>query len=158
MKRHAEEANYWQTTVSPSRSQGEIMELLNDFGTSNYQITQGRTLGSVAWLVRFEWIGHSYRFIFTPLDCKKPEIVHSFGGDRRPHKEQALYQMGRIAIHFVKAILMAAEAHPHALFGFMELPHTSSGNGLPLTAGELDIIELQSMLPALPAPLIEMNN
>jgi hypothetical protein len=148
----AEDSNYWQTLVRSSKSQGEIMELLNDFGASNYQITQGRTGEKLAWLIRFEWMGRSYRFLFTPLDCRDPDAVHSFGGGRRAHQEQAVYQMGRIAVWFVKAILTAAEAHPHALFGFMELPESRGPSGLPATAGELDISGITSALPALPAP------
>jgi hypothetical protein len=155
MNRFAEDANYWQTTVRPSKSQSEIMERLDDFGASQYQVTQGRSLGRVAWLIRFEWREHSYRFIFVPLECKKGDVIHSFGGKRRPHHEQALYQMGRIAVHFIKAILTAAETHPYALFGFMELPGTASEHGMPLTAGEMDISQVQSMLPALPGPTVE---
>lgn len=56
--------------------------------------------------------------------------------------------MGRIAVHFVKAILTAAEAHPHTLFGFVELPEAEMHpGGLPVTAGELDASGLTSALP-----------
>ena len=150
--RHAEDANYWQTTIRPSKSQGEIMELLDDFGADGHQLTQGRAGDKLAWLIRFQWMGRSYRFMFAPLDCRNPDAVHSFGGKRRAHHEQAMFQMGRIAVYFVKAILTAAEAHPHALFGFMELPGTSGPSGLPSTAGELDVSGVRSALPALPAP------
>jgi len=146
--RFAEKANYWATTVHPTKSQGEIIELLEEFGAVNYQMMQGQVSGRFAWLIRFEWQGRSYRFTFTPLECKAPDKVKTFGSKRRAHLEQSKFQMGRIAVHFTKAILTAAEAHPHALFGFMELPETVSEGGLPRTAGELDISGVVSALPA----------
>ncbi|MEM7342988.1 MAG: hypothetical protein AAF485_01985 [Chloroflexota bacterium] len=147
--RYAEQANYWQTTVHPAKSQGEIIELLEDFGATNYQITQGQAQSQYAWLIRFEWQSRSYRFTFTPLVCEYPDTERKFGGKKRTHLEQSKYQMGRIAVHFVKAILTAAETHPHALFGFMELPETASNGGLPRTAGELDTGGIVSALPEL---------
>lgn len=146
MIRFAEDANYWSTTVHPAKSQAEIIKLLEDFGAGNYQLLQGRAGTQTAWLIRFEWNGHSYRFIFTPLECKSPDSVRKFGDKRRTHREQSRYQMGRIAVHFTKAILTAAEAHPHALFGFMEIPDTEGSQGIPLTAGELDISGVISSL------------
>lgn len=136
--RYAEDANYFQTTIHPAKSQGEIIELLEDFGAINYQIMTGQAQGRFAWMVRFEWQGKSYRFAFTPLECKSPDAIKKFGTKRHSHAEQSKYQMGRIAVHFTKAILTAAEAHPHALFGFMELPETATDGRPPKTAGELD--------------------
>jgi hypothetical protein len=78
-------------------------------------------------------------------------MVNSYGGKRRTHEEQARFQMGRVAVWFVKAILTAAEAHPHALFGFMEPPAGGSG-GLPPTAGELDVEGIAGALPAIELP------
>jgi len=43
--RFAEDGNYWQTTVHPAKSQAEIMELLEDFGTFNMIISQGQAQG-----------------------------------------------------------------------------------------------------------------
>jgi hypothetical protein len=146
--RYAEDANYWQTTVSPYKSQGEIMELLDRFGAANMAVTQGKAGENLAWLIRFEWRGATYRFTFTPLPCRSPDKVSSFSGTRRAHDKQVVYQMGRIAVHFVKAILTAAEAHPHALFGFVELPEAGTyPGGLPVTAGELDVRDLVAALP-----------
>ncbi|MBN2390748.1 MAG: hypothetical protein JXR84_08495 [Anaerolineae bacterium] len=154
--RYAEDANYWMTTVHPAKSQAEIIELLDNFGATNYQISQGGTAGrgrnAIAWLIRFVWNDHSYRFLFTPLECRAPEKISSFGGKRRAHSDQAIYQMGRVAVHLTKAILTAAEMHPHALFGFMELPGTDAG-GIPHTAAELDIAGIASALPV-PTALI----
>ena len=42
--RFAEKANYWATTVHPAKSQGEIIELLEEFGAVNYQMMQGQSL------------------------------------------------------------------------------------------------------------------
>lgn len=150
MRRYAEEANYWSTSVHPAKSKGEVEEMLDNFGATQQMTVKGKAKGRLAWLIRFEWEGRSYRFTFTPLECEYPQKVSSFGGRRRSHTEQAEYQMGRIAVHFTKAILTAAEAHPHALFGFMELPH--GGEGAPSTAGELDISGVVSALPALMLP------
>jgi hypothetical protein len=147
--RKAESANYWKTTVHPAKSQADIMVMLEDFGSTNMMITQGRADEKTAWLIRFEWRGQSYRFVFIPLECEHPERVTNFGGKRRRHPEQARYQMGRIAVHFVKAILTAAEAQPHALFGFLELPEAGvHPGGVPMTTGELDVSGLARALPA----------
>lgn len=147
MKRYAEDHNYFETTVHPSKSQAEIIELLEDFGATNYITQQGKAGGKLAWLIRFEWEGQSYRFVFTPLDCRYPNQTKSFSGKRRTHDEQARYQMGRIATHFVKAILTAAEANPDALFGFLELPTVASRGGVPVTAAELGAEGLTKALP-----------
>ena len=149
--RYAEDANYWSTTVHPAKSQATIIETLEDFGANSYQIMQGQAGGRFAWLVRFEWHGRSYRFAFTPLEPEFPEKLSAFGGKRRTHEAQTRRQMGRIATHFVKAVLTAAEADPHALFGFMELPDTATTGGLPRIAAELDTSGIVSALPVLPA-------
>lgn len=151
--RHAEEANYWDTTVHPAKSLGEIQELLTDFGADSMIVSQGQSAGRFAWMVRFQWQGRSYRFVFTPKECKFPNKISTFAGKRRVHSEQAKHQMGRIAVWFVKAILTAAEAHPHALFGFLELPGAGTG-GLPPTAGELDVNGLTGMLPGIDLPML----
>lgn len=146
----AEEFNYWQTTVGLGKSQGEIVGLLEDFGADSQMIAQGQARGEYAWLVRFSLRGASYRFVFIPLKCRAPDKISSFGGKRRAHRDQARHQMGRIAVHFTKAILTAAEAQPHALFGFLELPAVAQHpGGLPVTAGELDVAGLVSGLPEL---------
>jgi hypothetical protein len=152
--RFAEDANYWSTTVHPAKSLGEIQEMLEDFGADNQMVTQGQAGGRFAWVVRFEWQGRGYRFLFTPLPCKYPDKVWSFDRKKRKGSEQARYQMGRIAAWFVKAILTAAEAHPHALFGFLELPGAMSGAGLPPTAGEIDVDILTNRLPAIRLPMM----
>ena len=158
--RYAEDANYWDTTVHPAKSQAEIVELLEDFGTSNMMITQGQAGGMVAWMVRFEWQGAVYRFTFVPLDCRNPDKESSFGGKRRKHTDQARFQMGRIAVHFVKAVLTAAEAHPHALFGFIELPGMGTySSGLPVTAGEVGVERLVGALPPIEGgPLLSLGS
>jgi len=144
--RYAEDANYWTTTVHPAVSQGEISELLDNFGASAVMVMQGQSNGKYAWMIRFQWQEKSYRFAFTPLTCKNPEKVISFSGKKRSAADQSRYQMGRIAIHFVKAILTAAEANPAALFGFLELPGVRNGS-MPVTAAELDVDELTGALP-----------
>jgi hypothetical protein len=148
--RFAEEANYWNTTVHPAKSQAEIVERLEEFGATNLVTAQGRAGERLAWMIRFEWNEATYRFTFVPLECRSPDKVSSFSGRRRDHAKQSEYQMGRIAAHFVKAILTAAEAHPHALFGFIELPAMQAHpNGLPYTAGELNVAGLTAALPSL---------
>lgn len=148
--RYAEEANYWSTTVHPAKSQADIMVMLEDFGSTSIMVTQGQAGDRLAWMIRFEWQSRTYRFVFVPLKCKDPDKESSFSGKRRSHHTQARYQMGRIAVHFVKAILTAAEAHPHALFGFLELPEAGSRpGGAPMTAGELDVEGLTAALPSI---------
>jgi len=148
--RFAKEANYWSTTVQPAQSQAEIVERLEEFGATNLVMAQGRAGERLAWMIRFEWNAATYRFTFAPLECRHPDKTANFGGKRREHARQSEYQMGRIAAHFVKAILTAAEAHPHALFGFIELPALQTHpNGLPYTTGELNVAGLTAALPAL---------
>lgn len=160
--RFAEDANYWDTTVHPARSQGEISEMLEKFGADAVMIAQGKAGGRFAWLVRFQWQGRNYRFAFTPLVCRVDSKLSSFGGKQRMHIEQAAYQMGRIAVNFVKAILTAAEAQPQALFGFMELPGAAgdrvAGTGLPPVAAEIDVSALISAAPLLQLPFTIGDN
>jgi len=145
--RFAEDANYFDTTVHPAKSLGEIQEMLDDFGAENVMVIQGQAGGKAAWMIRFMWLGKPYRFLFTPLDCRNPDNQKTVGGKKLTNAERAKYQMGRIAVHFVKAILTAAEAHPHALFGFMELSVGHAKSQIPPTAGELDISGLTKALP-----------
>jgi hypothetical protein len=146
--RYAEDANYWDTNVHPAKSLGEIQELLDDFGADAIMTTQGQNQGRFAWLIRFQWLGRSYHFVFTPLTCRFPNEVNSFDKKRRSHDEQAKYQMGRIAVWFVKAVLTAAEAQPGALFGFLELPGASKGS-VPMTTADLEVDGLTAALPGI---------
>jgi hypothetical protein len=149
----AEEFPYFDTTVSPAKSQGDVVELLEAFGADAVMVAQGTAGGKYAWLVRFQWQGRNYRFEFTPLQCRNPLKDRSFGGKRRSFAEQARWQMGRIAVHFTKAILTAAEAHPGALFGFLEITAGSSApGGLPPIASQLDVSALANTTPLLPDP------
>jgi uncharacterized protein YwbE len=150
--RFAEDANYFDTTVHPAKSLGEIQEMLDDFGAENVMVVQGHTGGKVAWLIRFMWLGKPYRFMFTPLECRTPGNQRTVGGKKITNADRAKYQMGRIAVYFVKAILTAAEAHPHALFGFMELSVGQAAGQLPPTAGELNVDGLVKALPEINMP------
>jgi hypothetical protein len=154
--RWAEDANYWDTTVQPGNSQGEIIALLEEFGAESLMVGQGNAGGRFAWLIRFHWKDANYRFVFTPLECETPDTIRSWGGKRRTHAEQARYQMGRIAVHFVKAILTAADAQPGALFGFMELP-AATRSGVPPVAAELDVSTLLDAAPLIQLPEITVN-
>lgn len=147
--RFAEDANYWTTSVSPFVSQGEIYAMLKAFSTEGMIITQGQTTdGREALLVRFGWLGESYRFAFIPLKCREPEKTRVVKGEKRSHGEQAVYQMCRIAMHGVKAILTIAESTPAVLAGFKELPGVGHhDDGLPYTMGELSTHELTAALP-----------
>lgn len=153
MKRFAEDANYWTTTVMPGTSQGEISDLLEQFGATAVIIITGQVQGRIAWVIRFQWEGRSYRFLFTPLTCRKPEISYSFSGKRRTVLEQSKYQMGKVAVNFVKAVLTAAETTPAALFGFLELPAVTQ-SGMPATAAELDVDGLTAALPEINIKLL----
>ena len=155
--RYAEDANYFDTTVHPAKSLGEIQEMLDDFGAQNVMIVQGNAGRKVAWLIRFMWLDKPYRFVFTPLECRAPDLLRSVGGKRITNTERAKYQMGRIAVHFVKAILTAAEAHPHALFGFMELSVGQPVGQLPPTAGELNVDGLIQALPGISIPQLTVT-
>lgn len=126
--------------------------MLGEFGADSIMTVQGQTGGKFAWMIRFQWHDHSYRFLFTPLSCMYPNKISSFGGKRRAHDEQAKYQMGRIAVNFVKAILTATETLPGALFGFIELPAGHPGE-IPHVASEVNISMLPRMMPLLPANL-----
>lgn len=147
MKRFAEDQPYWDTTVAPSKSQGEIIEMLESFGAENTVFMSGQSQGKQAWVIRFQLESRVYRFLFTPLDCKYPLLSRSYGGKRRLATDQAKYQMGRRAVYMVKAILTAAQDDPAALFGFLELPGVRNSAGLPATAAELNVDELTSSLP-----------
>lgn len=105
MKRYAEDSNYWNTTIAPAKSQAEIRQLVENFGATNPAIMQGEVRGQPAWMVRFDWHGYTYRYIFTSLECKEPNRMDFFGWKRHSHADQACFQMGREAVDFVKAVL-----------------------------------------------------
>lgn len=147
MKKFAEDMSFFDTSVPPGKSLGEIQTLLEEFGADNYQVSQGQSGGKYAWLIRFTWMGKPYRFAFTPIDCRQPQLVRSYAGKKRINEEQSRWQMGRIAFNFCKAILNAAEMHPHALFGFMEISAGTQPGCLPRTAGEMDVDDLVKALP-----------
>ncbi len=155
MKTYAEQSPYWDTTVSPAKSQGEILELLTDFGAEATMIGQGESHGQFAWMVRFAWLGRSYRFVFTPLPLQNPGKLYTVSGRHATAEDRARQQMGRIALNFVKAILTAAQMNPDALFGFLELPNARPGSAVPATAAELDVsvlISASADLFVLPPP------
>jgi len=156
--RYAEDSNYWDTTVHPSKSQGEIVEMLEDFGAEQIMSVQGQSAGKYAWMIRFRWNGANYRFIFSPKECRTPTKVSTFGGKKRVHPDQARYQMGRTAAWFVKAILTATEERPESIFGFMELPGGGAHpSGIPYIASELNVSELVSLAPPSPEMLFLLN-
>jgi hypothetical protein len=148
MKSYAEQSPYWETSVHPAKSQGEIIELLESFGATAIITGQGTNSGRFAWLVRFQWGERSYRFVFTPLPLLYPGKVYTVSGKRLNAEDRARYQMGRIAMNFVKAVLTAAEMDPAALFGFLELPGARNHpGGMPFTAAELNVSGLVALLP-----------
>lgn len=103
--KYAEDLNYWQTTVHPATSEGEISELLENFGaTAIVKMTGQSPDGQYLWIIRFQFEGRAYRFSFTPRPCRIPAKTYSFGGKRRTASEQSRYQMGRIALGVVKAV------------------------------------------------------
>lgn len=148
MMRFAEDANYFMTTVHPANSMGEIQALLDDFGATSINTMTGQNGDKVVWMIRFRWLDKTYRFTFTPLNCRAPEKVLTVAGKKRSALDQSKYQMGRIAVYCVKAILTAAEAMPAALFGFAELAVTND-QGMPATVYELNIDGLTRALPDL---------
>lgn len=151
---YAEDSNYWETTVHPAKSWAEIEEMLEEFGVSETMTVKGRLEGRPGRMIRFNWRKESYRFEFVAKKCRQPSKVTSFGGKRRTHTDQAEYQMGREAVNFVKAILIAAKSQPLTLFAFQELPGAAGrrGAGLPPIAGELDTSKLVATLPPLLSP------
>lgn len=145
--RYAEQANYFQTTVHPATSMGEVQAMLDDFGADAIQTMSGSANDRSYWMIRFRWMGKFYRFTFQPLICENPEKVITVGGKRRTTVEQSKYQMGRIAVNAVKAVLTAAEAMPGALFGFTELPATNE-DGFPVVVSEINLESFSNLLPA----------
>jgi hypothetical protein len=153
--KYAEDMNYWDTTVHPAKSKGEIEEMLEDFGAESIITGSGKTSeGVYAWMIRFQWRGHAYRFLFTTAACRWPGKVMTYAGKKRTNEEQAKYQMARAAYWFVKAILTAADFQPAALFSFLELPAARPG-AIPPVASELDVEELTGRLPAIELPRLE---
>lgn len=146
---YAENRPYWNTTVQPSKSLGELIAQLDKFGIRKHEVRQGQVYGEIAWLVRFDLDGRSHHFVFSPRVCRDPDTVRSFGGVRRSHAQQAIFQMGRTAFHFVKNILAAALDQPAALFGFIELPGVFHAIGLPATTADIDVSGLTEALPDL---------
>lgn len=67
---YAENAPYWQTTVDPYKSQGEVMALLRKFGARNIAFMEGETERGPAYAFRFEFKGKSIDFI-SELDISE---------------------------------------------------------------------------------------
>lgn len=151
---YAEDKNYWNTTVSPGKSQGEIMDLFDDFGVKHTILLQGRSNGKTAWLIRFVWNSRRYRFLLSPFECRDPQKIFTFGGKRRTAAEQAVYQMGRRAFHFVKALLTVAMEDEAALFGFLEL-NSANAQGIPLVTSEMPAEFFQDYADAPPEFLLD---
>jgi hypothetical protein len=151
--RFAEEANYFQTTVHPATSMGEVQAMLDEFGADAIQTMTGTANDRSYWMIRFRWMGKFYRFTFQPLVCENPEKVVVIGSQKngkrvslkRTALEQSKYQMGRIAVNAVKAVLTAAEAMPGALFGFAELPATNE-DGFPVVVSEVNLDKISHIL------------
>lgn len=152
IKHFAEDGNYWTTTVHPASSQGEITALLEDFGATKLIVISGQAQGLLAWVIRFEFEGRAYRFLFQPLPCRWPDKLYTFAGKRRKAEDQARYQMGRRAFYYVKAILTAACDNQDVLFGFLELPGVPGKRGLPATAAEVGVDKLVAALPDIDLP------
>ncbi len=146
--RTAEEANYFMTTIHPAASMGEIQAMLDDFGADAIQTMSGSQDEKSYWMIRFRWLGRFYRFTFQPLQCANPEKIITVAGKKRTCSDQAKYQMGRIAVFAVKAVLTASEAMPGALYGFAELA-AQNGDGIPIIVSELDITGINKCLPDL---------
>lgn len=159
MTKYAEEMSFWTTDVDPYRSQGELMAMLNKFGAANFQVTAGQSMGANAWQVRFDWRGETYRIVFLPHPCREPDtMIMRNKHPLRMRREQAVYQMAREAVIFVKAVLNHATSRPEVLFGFKELPGMGARpDGLPYTAAELDTAQLTTQLQplALPRPIFD---
>lgn len=146
--RYAEDANYFDTIVHPANSMGEIQAMLDDFGADAIQTSTAVIDGKSIWMIRFKWYGKFFRFTFQPLECRNPDKVFTKGGKKRTVRDQAKYQMGRIAVNAVKAILTAAEAMPGALFGFAELASVNP-DGIPTIISELSINGLSQQVQKL---------
>lgn len=149
--RFAEDANYWTTVVPPYESFGKILALLENFDVGTKVLSQATTDdGRMALVIRFDWFNEGHRLLFVPLECREPDKVSTFGKKKRKHSEQAKFQVARIALYSVKAILTMAESQPSVLYGFKELPGIGSHtNGLPFTAGELDLHTITKSLPTI---------
>ena len=143
--KYAEQMPYWQTTVQPYKTQDAIMRLFKKFGAEERIISQGQAAGRYAWMVRFQWRGKSYRFVFTPLRCKSP--AKQIKG--RTHEEQATYQMARIALYCIKNLFAFPDSEflRAATFGFMEVTDgPRHPGGLPYTMAELGAEKLSGRL------------
>ena len=125
-KEFSEDLPYFSTAVQPLRSLGEVQAIMEDFGVEQVMVQTGQSKGTHAWLIRFVYSGQVYRFVFTPKKCRNPEKVMTYAGKRRTNSEQSVYQMGRTAVYFTKAMLMAADVDPDALFAFAELPNNKT--------------------------------
>jgi len=51
--RFAEDANYWSTTVLPSKSQGDLSQLLEDFGATHYHFVIVAYSHNQGWRIAF---------------------------------------------------------------------------------------------------------
>lgn len=146
MTKYAEDMNFWRTSVDLSKSQGEILKLLDSFGASEYGIIRAKLENKEGLAIRFKWQNDFYRLTFHPYPTRgksNDTIATKPGGQRISKSEAALRQMGRIAVTYTKGLLLAADYKPETLFSFKELPYPNMPpNILPPVAHELDIKDL----------------
>jgi hypothetical protein len=159
-KLYAEEAPRWTTNVDPDASMMRIRRALRKFGVRDVQFTEGELESRRAWVIQFKYNDERYLLKFIARECQDPDRVTSFRGHKRTHREQAYYQMARVAEAFTEAILMAAVENEDVLLSFKALPTNVAGirpDGLPWTVGDIGRCDLSSGKLALPQALMGDN-
>lgn len=150
---YAEEAPRWTTEVDPDALMMRIRRSLRKFGIRDVQFTEGDLESRRAWVIQFKYLEEHYLFKFISRGCQTPDKVKSFHGKKRTHREQAYYQMARVAEAFTEAVLMAAVENEDVLLSFKALPANVVGvrpDGLPYTVGDIGRCDLANGKLALP--------
>lgn len=105
MSPYAQDMNFKNTTVSIEKSRLEIEKQLKDHGAKNVGgIYYDDDPGDEKLMIGFRWLDRQFQMEFRPIE---PDYTRGYKS-RDQHWQQAIRQMGRVALNFVKASMLMA--------------------------------------------------
>lgn len=149
---HAQDAPYWGTDVAASKSQADILKILDKLGADKaaVQIQRVKNQDKVLVVV-FEWprnTGVFRRFEFPRLPFRKPKYASHTWQPTEKETEQCQKQAARIGYYMLKNLVTFMNIYPHLLTGFTEIPQAGTReDGLSLLIGDIEQDKFLKSLP-----------
>jgi hypothetical protein len=115
---YAQDMNFWATKVSIEKSRVEIESMLKDHGAKKCGGWFDEDTSTLT--IVFHWLDKSYQMNFKPI---KPDYDRGYKPANQLDKE-AIRQMGRVALNYVKCSLQLAMNEDNAamMVAFEQLP------------------------------------